>query len=737
MLFKHLLRMNHLRSCIFIFTLAVLSVSFLICAQVSFSEDIPREELNKFLSNANGAKSALEQSIGVKSSAEQAIGIKSPVNQPNGFKSPAELSIFETYVSETLNKRLNQYGYGLFGGPPSTFAPVEILPVGPGYLLGPGDELRISLWGKISADYMSVIDREGRLSIPEIGVIHIAGLTFSEAKDFLQKELNRYYKPSEVKLNVSMGRLRTMRVFVVGNVDSPGSYTISSLSTLINALFAAGGPSKTGSMRDVQVKRKGETVARFDLYDFLLKGDKGNDIRLMPEDVVFVPPVGPLVAVEGAVKSPAIYELKGETTVGELLELSGGLTDIAYRSRLQVIRVQDSARQVVFESAFEETDVDNLKVRPGDILRVFQVVRDTRVVRLSGSVFKPGEYGISDGLTVKKLIEMAGGLKPFAYREDAELTRVKPTPAGPKTEKLIINLSKALEGDPAHNIPLIEDDYLFVRNVPEWKLYRTVNISGEVRFPGTYTIKDGETLSSLIERAGGYTDKAYFSGAVFTRESVRELQQRHLDEAINRLELQLLSESTEALKTSLSIEETREKQLTADFQRRALIAKMKSARAKGRIAIRLAEVEELKGGTSDLVLEEGDHLHIPQQPSQVQVIGAVYNQTAFVYNPDAPLSTYIDMAGGLTEDADSSEMYVLKIDGTAISKKDARGWGLAWDKEGSRWVSGRFMSRRLDPGDTIVVPQETEKIAWLREVKDITQILYQIAVTAGVLIVAF
>jgi len=472
----------------------------------------------------------------------------------------APLSVFERHVNGRVEAgsgagagRIRQFGFGLFGEAPSTFAPVDTAPVGPDYMLGPGDELRISLWGKLNAELAAQIDREGNIHLPQIGVLHLSGLTFAEAREFLAKEFSRHYLPSEVKMNVSMGSLRSIRVFVIGKALKPGSYTVSSLSTLVNALFLSGGPSKAGSMRDIQVKRNGETITRFDLYDFLLHGDKTKDVRLSPEDVIFIPSSGPLAAIFGDVRVPAIYELKDELSAAELIEMAGGLNDIAYKGRVQIERITEGGRTVVTEVGLDELK-DKVEIRPGDIVRIFQIVHETEVVRLSGAVHREGEYGIGSSLRVKDLVEMAGGVRYFAYLDDAELTRVTATQKGPETVKLHINLGSALKGDPKHNIELRQDDYLFVRRVPEWDLYKTVAINGEVRFPGTYTITKGESISSLIERAGGFTDKAYLKGAVFTRPSVKELQQKRLDEAIDRLENQLLASAAEAIAGAITPE---------------------------------------------------------------------------------------------------------------------------------------------------------------------------------------
>lgn len=664
----------------------------------------------------------------------------SPATAPFRISSEEQISVFENYVRETISPDsesavLRQFGYELFKSS-IPLSPASIMPVGPDYLLGPGDELRISIWGKLNADHTILIDRDGKIILPSLGVLQIAGLTFAEAKSSIEKEFARYYMPSEVKINISVGALRSMRIFVVGKASKPGSYVVSSMSTLINALFAAEGPDKSGSLRNIQVKRGGKTIVNFDLYDFLLKGDKTKDIRLQPEDVVFIPSVGPLVAVAGFLKTPGIYELKDETAVLDVIAMAGGINDIAFKGRLRIYRVVGNNYNNIFETDLYSAMSSNVKVQPGDILSVFQIIPEKKVVRLSGAVQREGEFGVGDRLTVKELLSLSGGLKPFAYKNEAELTRVTPTSKGPETSKIRINLEKAINGDPEHNIVLKEDDYIMVRAVPEWDLYKNVKITGQVRFPGTYTIVKGETVSSVIERAGGITDKAYLKGALFTRPAVREAQQKQLEEAIDRLEHEVISESAQDLQSAISADEVKQMQIATMTQKNAFITKLRSAKAQGRLSINFEPFDRFKGSPNDIVLNEGDEITIPETPAQVQVIGSVYNQTAFVYKPGSTVYDYIKKSGGMTKNADEESIYVLKLNGTAIGTRESSSWSLRWDSENGGWVSG-FMATQLDPGDTIVIPEDTEKIYWMKDIRDITQILYQIAVTAGVLIVAF
>lgn len=642
--------------------------------------------------------------------------------------SGSDLSVFETYANETVKpyfetpQALRQFGYDIFTRR-ADFDATQLMPVGPDYLLGPGDELRVSMWGKVNANIAVVIDRDGKVNLGEFGTLHMAGLTFSEAKAFLFQELSRYYKTSEVKMNVSLGALSSKRVFVVGRAASPGSYTMSSMSTLLNALIISGGPGKDGSMRDIRVVRNGKTVTVFDAYELLLNGDKSKDIRLMPDDVVSIPPVGPMVAVSGFVKSPGIYEFKGELTLKKAIELAGGRSDLAFSGRVHIDRVTEEGRIVALESVLDAS-ADSIEIRPGDVVSIFEAVPDSKVVRLSGAVERDGAYAIGKELTISGLIGLSGGLKPYAYNKQAELTRVTPTPEGPETKKILVNLERALAGDTAYDLKLIDNDYLFVRMVPEWEIYRTVTIKGEVKFPGTYTIEKGETVNSLITRAGMFTDSAYLKGAVFTRVSVKKQQQQQIDDMARRLETEFLGSSAGIAESSLDPQSAFQLKQAAE-QKKLLIEKIRSSKASGRLVIELENFDTFKGSQYDIALEEGDELYIPANPVQVQVIGSVYNQTSFIHSPEANVSEYLKKAGGFTKNADDKEIYILKVDGSAISKRNSSGW------------LGGFNSKKLDPGDTIVVPEQIEKVVWLRDVKDLTQILYQIAVTAGVLIVTF
>jgi protein involved in polysaccharide export with SLBB domain len=678
---------------------------------------------------------------------QQLVVDKSPQLKPastltasSQLPASGNLSEFEQFIasgiSGTISTNIRQFGYDLFQQPPSTFAPADRVPVGPDYVLGPGDELRITIWGNIEGQWNVVIDRDGKISLPKVGTIGVTGLTFGELKITLHKELSKYY--TNFQMNVSMGPLKTIRVYIVGNAAKPGAYTISSLSTLVNSLFEAGGPNKTGSMRSIEVKRNGGTVVQFDMYDFLLKGNKTKDVRLMPEDVIFIPPVGPLAGIAGNVKNPAIYELKGEMRLLDLLGMAGGLSGMAFRGRVQVQRTQNNEFRTVFEGDLidiEENADKNFLIKDGDLVKVFSVVDLKNIVTITGAVGNPGDYGVTNGVTrVSDIISMSGGLQYFASSQ-VEITRVKVTQSGPRTERFVIDAFKAMEGDPTNNVVLEMNDYLFVRTVPEWQLYRTVNMGGEVKYPGVYTITRGERLSSVLERAGGYTNFAYLRGAVFTRERVKHLQQKSLEELASRLERELIAESAGRTGAAVSAEEVEAKKVEME-QRQKFIESLKKVKATGRMTIWLAHLRLLKGSEYDIELEEGDTLYIPAENKVINVVGAVMSNGSFIYNEKWGYEDYVQMAGGYSRHADDDNVFVMKVDGSA--RKLSSGF-MNWSPLRKRWEVAGFNESKglLEAGDSIVVPERLERTAWLRNLKDITQILANAGLAAATIAVLY
>jgi len=647
-------------------------------------------------------------------------------------KAKPERSEFEKYISGQNNAELStdlrQFAYDLFDKGSTSFAPVEEVPVSPDYVVGPGDELKISVWGSVDGQWNVVVDRSGNINLPKLGAIGVSGLTFSELKNTINKEMSAYFVGYQ--MNINLGSLKTMRIYIVGNAKKPGAYTISSLSTLVNAVFEAAGPSKAGSMRDFQVKRNGKVIAHFDMYDFIMKGDKSHDIRLLPDDVIYIPSVKALVGIAGSVNVPAIYELKGEKTLSQIIEMAGGLTDVAFMGRVQIERIVDRRNQVAFEADLEEAQDKDIAIQSGDLLKIFQVVQDKRVVRLTGAVKRPGVFGFTNGMKVKDLIQMAGGIQYYTYTKDAELTRVAITDNGPKTTKIAINLEKAMSGDSDHNITLEADDYLMVKSIPEWHLYRSAEVVGEVKFPGAFKVKKGETLSSLIERAGGYTDEAYLKGAVFTRVRVKELQQKAINEMVSRLERELFAQGTNQISGSTTTDEVQANKAELEAKHQ-FVESLRKTEATGRMTIKLAALKFLKGSQYDIALETGDSLLVPSQNNVVNVAGSVMSPGSYVYADELGYKDYVALSGGITEYANNADTYVVKADGSA--RRLGHGF-LSSNYSPSKWEVAAFgeTNKEIEPGDTIIIPAELKKAPVMGAIKDITQILMQIAVTAGI-----
>ena len=314
---------------------------------------------------------------------------------------PEPPSPFQQMVEATTGEKLEVYGASLFRRVPTTFAPVQNVPVGPSYVLGPGDQINLQLAGQVNRQLILVIDRDGSIQLPELGAVHVAGLTYGELPGFLKQQLGRIYRNFTV--SVSLGALRTIQVFVVGQARRPGSFAVSSLSTLLNALFAFGGPLPTGSLRDIQVKRNGETIDHFDLYDLLLRGDKSKDIALATGDVIFIPFAGPQVAVLGSVNHPAIYELKGATSVAQALNFAGGESALASGADVLLERVYEHANRNVESVSLDQSKIEMMQ--GGDILSVRAVVdRFRNAVTLRGNVANPGRYAWHPGMRVSDLI---------------------------------------------------------------------------------------------------------------------------------------------------------------------------------------------------------------------------------------------------------------------------------------------------------------------------------------------
>jgi len=340
---------------------------------------------------------------------------------------------FEQMVADSVGRALPLFGQTLFIGPPSTFAPFDLLPVPSDYIIGPGDELQVRVWGQVEADLRVIVDRSGQIYIPKVGQVSVAGIRYGDLEQHLKDEISRMFRNFNVTANV--GRLRSIQVLVVGNARYPGTYTISALSTLVNAVFASGGPTPQGSLRHIQVRRNGATITDFDFYDLLIKGDKSKDVRLLPGDVLYIPPVGPLVGIAGSVNSPGIYEITNNSTLNDLIEIAGGLSTMADSSKITVDRLVDHQARKTLEFPYDGQS-RALPLENGDIVRVLSIVsRFEDTVTLRGNVANPGRYPWKPGMRVRDLIPNAQALLTRRYWMDrAAIVNGRSTeyPVGPR-----------------------------------------------------------------------------------------------------------------------------------------------------------------------------------------------------------------------------------------------------------------------------------------------------------------
>lgn len=682
--------------------------------------------------------------MALASPAAEPVTLPAPTPQP-----PNE---FQRFVERATGWSLPLFGQNLFGPMPSTFAPVDRVPVPADYVIGPGDEILLRAWGQLDMDYRASVDRNGQIHIPKVGSLNVAGLTYRQLPGFLQGAIGRVFRNFE--LNVTLGELRSIQIFVVGHARRPGSYTVSSLATLVNALFASGGPSETGSMRRIQLKRNDQVVTEFDLYDLLARGDKSKDTRLMPGDVIYIPPVGPMVALYGSVNTPAIFELKGENTLADLIDWAGGLSTVAEGRRVTLERIVDRQVRKVYEFDLDTSGLAQ-KLMDGDLVRVYALsLRLDNAVTLRGNVAQPARFPWRPGMRVRDVIPDreslltpgywqrknasiavgAGGegeLRQHIRRNDDEINwdyavieRVNRDDLS--TTLIPFNLGRAvLENDPAHNLALEPGDTLTIFSkrdirVPLSKQTHYVTLEGEFVRPGVYRIEPGETLRQLVARVGGLTPNAYLYGAEFLRESVRREQQERLREVVDRMERDFEESARQRARSASSPEEAAALKVEIEAQRERF-KKMRALPVKGRIALQMSGAGNRLSDLPDLPLEDGDRLIVGITPSTVSVFGAVNNEGAFLYRPDQRVIDYITQAGGLTRFADRRNIFLLRADGSALSRRDT---GL---------IFASLESYQPRPGDTIVVPEDTERTTWIKSLKDWTQILYQFGLGAAAL----
>jgi protein involved in polysaccharide export with SLBB domain len=648
------------------------------------------------------------------------------------------------------------FGTELFAGPRETAPPTDIA-ASPDYRLGPGDNLIVTLWGQVDKEYSLTVDREGMVFVPQVGRLHAYGQTLEQFQQAMYRKLSSHY--SGFELSVSLGKIRSIRIYLTGEVRRPGAYTVSSLTSLFNALYLAGGPNENGSMRTIRLMRNGNQAAEVDLYRFLLEGDNSTDIRLESGDAIFVPVAGPRVGIRGKIRRPAVYELKGEQDALELLSLAGRPAADAYLDRVMLERISgrddwtvldlnlnanepdsvintvlaDGDRMTVFSifevkhnmvaafglvkhpGYYERSDttrvsdlieraklqpydvyleranifrrhddwrrevisvdlgrvlqgsvLDDVVLQDGDSLHVYAIsdVSWDRYVNIEGQVKRPGRYAYYDDMTVEDLIFLAGSYSRGASRLRAEIARVDSVGE--------VALREVSLADPAaRRTPLTEDDRVYIRQLPQWQMHRTVRIEGEVMYPGEYVLAgDNETLYQLIQRAGGLTKTAFPRGTIFQRASIGEsLAQKQIPSLLNR--------STPLVQDSAG-NMIREEVVEFD------------ANSMNRIVLDVDRLLETAAACCDLVMEPGDRIHIPPTPSGISVLGAVGSSGTIKYVEGKNAKYYLKRAGNFTKRADKGSLRLIRANGEVYS-------------------GGGTAKKHVELGDIIVVPTKIHR----------------------------
>jgi protein involved in polysaccharide export with SLBB domain len=539
-------------------------------------------------------------------------------------------STFATYTEAVTGVTLPIFGNELFQSAPTTFAPLDAVQVNSDYTIGSGDEIQIRGWGMVDIDLSVTVDRSGNIYLPRVGTVKVSGIKYRDLQGYLKKAVSRVF--TNFDLTASISQTRALQIYVAGHAVRPGTYTLNAMSSLLNALFSSGGPSGTGSMRNIQLKRNGTVITTFDMYDMLVNGDKSHDASLQDGDVIYIPEVGPLIALLGNVKRPAIYELNGNNTLADAEKWAGGLDSAAEEKEVIIEKNVDNKYQTIalLQGGNKQLQV-NLKNYPltaGEIIRVFS----------------PGAI-------------------PVTAQQQREF----------------------------------------------------VTVGGEAAKTGVFEIKRGETLRELMSRLGGTTDVGYLYGTQLKRESLKKTQQEKLNQIADRFEKELDTTTSQRLASLTDKDSIASVQAEAERQR-MVIQKMRTVQAEGRIVLELNNAKATIKNLPDLPLRDGDNIYIPRRPDTIDVVGAVNQQSSYIYKPNRNISDYLSMAGGPSKSGDQTEMYVIHADGTV----DADGGWL-------RGIGGTI----ANPGDTLVIPEKIDRTSWVQSVKEWTAILYQFGLGAA------
>lgn len=530
---------------------------------------------------------------------------------------PAPPGEYEKYVAQVLGREVPRYGASLLLPSARDFTPPPTAAVPPDYRLNPGDEILVGLTGSVQSELRLTLDNDGAVFVPRVGRVSLAGVRYGDVAATLARRISDEYR--DYRITVSVARLRGIRVYVTGYAANPGAYTLNSLSTLVNAVLAGGGPAAGGSFRSIQVRRNGAVVADFDSYDLLLRGDKSKDIVLQNEDVIYIAPVGPQVALTGSVNAEAIYEARPGESVADVIRYAGGISTLGDPTRTVVSRLSELDGRGWVELSLAQATAQ--PVTGGDILRFLSVADYAR--------------------------------------------------------------------------PLERQNIL-------------VTIEGQVAKPGHYYMPANSTMGDALAMAGGLTGRAFVYGTEFDRSRVQQQQRRSFNEALQQLELSLAAAPLTDSGADVTEAGLRQQRLSAAS---AVVERLRAAQPDGRVVL------SVRPDSNDLplqtVLENNDRLYIPPVPTTVGVFGAVYRPGSFEVNRARRVRDYLDLAGGPQRVADKREIFVVRADGSVVTKK-----------------RGGLNAPAL-PGDVVFVPVKTQGSTFWARLRDITSVLFSAGLSAA------
>ena len=620
----------------------------------------------------------------------------------------------------------NIFGSDIFSNPKITFAPSLNIPTPKNYTLGPGDELFIDIWGASETTYQLVISPEGSIQISNIGPVFLNGLTIEEARERLLAKLSNIYsglsgQDKTTYMQVTLGDVRSIKVSIVGEVETPGTYSLSSLSSVFNALYAAGGPNEDGTYRAIKVLRDGKIFKSVDLYDFLISGNLADNIILKDQDIIKIDPYVNRITVKGEMKNVGKFEtLEGET-FNDLLEYAGGFNQFAYKKRINLERKTDTERKIV-DIPYPERG--NTVLESGDIITVGRILdRFANKVEIKGPVFRPGIYQLEENQTLSELISNAEGLMGDAFMDRAVIYR---TQKDYSIEAIPVNLNKLMADSSASTVQLVKDDVIQISSIFDLREFRTIKISGSVLNPGTYNFVENSSLKDLIYKANGFKEEA----APYNIEIARRVPNNMSGELNNRIaeiitvnieegieyseeleEVQLQPFDQVFVRKSPSYEVQRTVQIngevmypgeyalsTRDFRLSDLVEKSGGATdfayiegasltrnyeediddleinledslttqettSLNQVGIQLKEAIDSPNSEYDLLLQPGDVINIPKRLQTVQIRGEVLYPINARYEDRRSFRSYISAAGGFTEQANTKKGYIVYANG--------------------------------------------------------------------------